>query len=266
MRKINEKLQNVMFDIQHVLNSIFKQEETLINHQKESVVPTMVHDNIFTDAKPDPIELLKTDDFQVLNFSDEDRVKIISLLQSNDYMKSNDSMNISDDIIHFYELCSDYQILEAEREQSFWEGGCYDDSKSSYHYEESNKRFDEIVEMKQKIESNIKDINITEYKFASLGCKTVEADIIELPGNAPIIRNYRIKNNATGKTEPLKTGNIDLSKQTQFSVRKLLAGEKVEMTNKSGLSSMVSLNKTVTGWGISTAKQAFNSMDSSAEI
>ena len=43
-------------------------------------------------------------------------------------------------------------------------------------------------------------------------------------------------------------------------------GQQTEMTNKSGTNSLVTLNKTITGWGISAVKQVFNSADNSAGI
>lgn len=80
------------------------------------------------------------------------------------------------------------------------------------------------------------------------------------------ISNFYILDKYTGKTEPLNVGNIDLNKQSPESIKKLLSGKKVEMTNKAGINSLVGLNKTVAGWGISTAKQIFNSTETSADI
>ena len=87
-------------------------------------------------------------------------------------------------------------------------------------------------------------------------------------GNIPVsqITDFQIKDKSTGKTEPLNIGSINLEKQSPETIKKLLSGHKVEMTNKSGGNSLVSLNKTVTGWGLSIAKQIANSTDSSAEI
>ena len=75
-----------------------------------------------------------------------------------------------------------------------------------------------------------------------------------------------LKDKSTGKTEPLNIGSINLEKQSPETLKKLLSGQQTEMTNKSGGNSLVSLNKTVTGWGLSIAKQIANSTDSSAEI
>ena len=75
-----------------------------------------------------------------------------------------------------------------------------------------------------------------------------------------------LKDKSTGKTEPLNIGSINLEKQSPETIKKLLSGHKVEMTNKSGTNSLVTLNKTITGWGISAVKQVFNSADNSAGI
>ena len=104
-------------------------------------------------------------------------------------------------------------------------------------------------------------------------CKTDSRQLkgnitITQKGNIPVsqITDFQIKDKSTGKTEPLNIGSINLEKQSPETIKKLLSGHKVEMTNKSGGNSLVSLNKTVTGWGLSIAKQIANSTDSSAEI
>lgn len=104
-------------------------------------------------------------------------------------------------------------------------------------------------------------------------CKTdsrqLKGNITITPkGNIPVsqITDFQIKDKSTGKTEPLNIGSINLEKQSPETIKKLLSGHKVEMTNKSGANSLVSLNKTVTGWGLSIAKQIANSTDSSTEI
>ena len=75
-----------------------------------------------------------------------------------------------------------------------------------------------------------------------------------------------LKDKSTGKTEPLNIGSINLEKQSPETLKKLLSGQQTEMTNKSGTNSLVTLNKTITGWGISAVKQVFNSADNSAGI
>ncbi|WP_281644212.1 hypothetical protein [Bacteroides zoogleoformans] len=80
------------------------------------------------------------------------------------------------------------------------------------------------------------------------------------------LSNLRILDKSIGKTEPLSTGSIDLASQPRQFINELLSGKKVSMTNKEGVSSLVKLNKTITGWGISAAKQLLSSADSSAGI
>ena len=79
-------------------------------------------------------------------------------------------------------------------------------------------------------------------------------------------KEYHILDKSTGKTESLNVGNIDLSKQSPESLKKLLSGQQTEMTTKSGASQMVGLSKTPAGWGLLVGKQAFSMADSSAEI
>ena len=79
-------------------------------------------------------------------------------------------------------------------------------------------------------------------------------------------RNYHIFDKSTGKTEPLNIGDISLDKQHPESIKELLSGKQVKMTNNSGFSQMVGLSKTPVGWGIQIGKQAFSAAESSAEI
>lgn len=103
-------------------------------------------------------------------------------------------------------------------------------------------------------------------KLYSFGSKTLLADVSPAPNHAPQVTNYRIFDKSTGKTESLNIGDIDLNKQQPESIKELLSGKQVKMTNKSGTNSLVTLNKTITGWGISAVKQVFNSADNSAGI
>ena len=109
------------------------------------------------------------------------------------------------------------------------------------------------------------NISTKQIELQSSGCKTLIYDVSHSSGQEEI-GNYRILDKSTGKTESINVGDIDLEKQSPETIKKLLSGHKVEMTNKSGGNSLVSLNKTVTGWGLSIAKQIANSTDSSAEI
>ena len=109
------------------------------------------------------------------------------------------------------------------------------------------------------------NISTKQIELQSSGCKTLIYDVSHSSGQEEI-GNYRILDKSTGKTESIKVGDIDLEKQSPETLKKLLSGQQTEMTNKSGGNSLVSLNKTVTGWGLSIAKQIANSTDSSAEI
>ena len=101
------------------------------------------------------------------------------------------------------------------------------------------------------------NISTKQIELQSSGCKTLIYDVIG---------NYRILDKSTGKTESINVGDIDLEKQSPETLKKLLSGQQTEMTNKSGTNSLVTLNKTITGWGISAVKQVFNSADNSAGI
>lgn len=108
--------------------------------------------------------------------------------------------------------------------------------------------------------------SFSDVPIASTSSKILLADIISPNNQKAELKNLRILDKSNGKIEPLISENIDIAMQPQESINKLLSGKKVEMPNKSGTSSLVGLNKTITGWGISTAKQVFNSTDSSAGI
>jgi len=109
------------------------------------------------------------------------------------------------------------------------------------------------------------NISTKQIELQSSGCKTLIYDVSHSSGQEEI-GNYRILDKSTCKTESINVGDIDLEKQSPETLKKLLSGQQTEMTNKSGGNSLVSLNKTVTGWGLSIAKQIANSTDSSAEI
>ena len=87
-------------------------------------------------------------------------------------------------------------------------------------------------------------------------------------GNTPIsqITNLRITDKYTGITEPLNIKDIDVCSHSSDQVKELLSGKKIELKNSNGISLLTHLNKTVSGWGISLAKQTFNSASSAAEI
>lgn len=109
------------------------------------------------------------------------------------------------------------------------------------------------------------NISTKQIELQSSGCKTLIYDVSHSSGQEEI-GNYRILDKSTGKTESINVGDIDLEKQSPETLKKLLSGQQTEMTNKSGTNSLVTLNKTITGWGISAVKQVFNSADNSAGI
>ncbi len=120
---------------------------------------------------------------------------------------------------------------------------------------------DTVPEGAAKILKQHKDIPIV-----STPSKILIADVLSANKKQCELSNLRIQDKSIGKTEPLSTGSIDLSSQPQQSLKELLSGKKVAMTNKEGVSSLVKLNKTVAGWGISAAKQLLSSADSSAGV
>ena len=109
------------------------------------------------------------------------------------------------------------------------------------------------------------NISTKQIELQSSGCKTLIYDVSHSSGQEEI-GNYRILDKSTGKTESINVGDIDLEKLSPETLKKLLSGQQTEMTNKSGTNSLVTLNKTITGWGISAVKQVFNSADNSAGI
>lgn len=124
-------------------------------------------------------------------------------------------------------------------------------------YQLAEKYFSPLHENKQ--------LAVSFQEIQTSGSKSLLCDVSQSSEKGGI-SNFYILDKYTGKTEPLNVGNIDLNKQSPESIKKLLSGKKVEMTNKAGINSLVGLNKTVAGWGISTAKQIFNSTETSADI
>ena len=102
-------------------------------------------------------------------------------------------------------------------------------------------------------------------ELQSSGSKTLVADTSFVTGKEPQTSNYSIFDKSTGKTESLNIGDIALDKQSPETIKELLSGKQVKMTTKSGTSQTVGLSKTPGGWGLQIGKQAFNTLDSSAE-
>lgn len=121
--------------------------------------------------------------------------------------------------------------------------------------------------MPAKVDSIILDKNAySDIPITSFANKILIADIVSVHKEISQLENLRIMDNFTGKTELLNTHNIDLAHQPQESIKKLLSGKKTELIDKSEISKLVSLSKTVKGWEISAVKQTFNTADSSVSI
>lgn len=103
--------------------------------------------------------------------------------------------------------------------------------------------------------ARIKKLNQVE--ITSSGCKTLIAETVD-NDTAPI---YYITDSSTGKTEPLQTGNVDLTSQSTDSVQKLLAGKQTEMLSKSGEICHTRLSKSSFGWKLANEKQSFHISD-----
>ena len=137
----------------------------------------------------------------------------------------------------------------------------------AYTTEERLKSFDlnETSQHNIKTDSSCHAFNNDQIMISS-GSKTLIRNESNIPGKDLPVSSFRIFDKSTGQIQPLNIGDIDLNNQPTESIAKLLSGKKVEMTNKSGISNLVGLNKTVTGWGISTAKQVYHEAGSSAEF
>lgn len=108
-----------------------------------------------------------------------------------------------------------------------------------------------------------------QYQIIKSGSKTLYGDITVENKNGILnvsINNLLINDKSTGKIEPLNVGDIDLSKQSSKSIKELLSGKQVEMTNKSRIAQMVGLSKTPVGWGLQIGKQIFSATDAGAEV
>ena len=102
-------------------------------------------------------------------------------------------------------------------------------------------------------------------EFQSSGCKNLIGDV-SYSSDQKQISNYHILDKSTGKIEPLHISGIDLGKQSPEAIKKLLSGQQVEISTKSGITQKIGLSKTPAGWGIQIGKQTFQAADSSVEI
>ena len=125
-------------------------------------------------------------------------------------------------------------------------------SRSEGNYVEHILPPEEILQIKK----------LNQIELQSSGSKTLFCEASTSPGG----KEYCILDKSTGKTETLNVGNIDLSKQSPESIRKLLSGQQTEMTTKSGAKQMMSISKSPVGWTLQIGKQVFSMADSSVEI
>lgn len=107
--------------------------------------------------------------------------------------------------------------------------------------------------------------NMSQVELQSSGSKSLIGDVSHSSGQEQI-SSYRILDKSTGKTEPLHINGIDLGKQSPETIKKLLSGQQVEMSTKSGTTQMMGLSKSPAGWTLQIGKQIFNTADSSVEI
>lgn len=107
--------------------------------------------------------------------------------------------------------------------------------------------------------------NMSQVELQSSGSKSLIGDVSHSSGQEQI-SSYRILDKSTGKTEPLHINGIDLGKQSPETIKKLLSGQQVEMSTKSGTTQMMGLSKSPAGWTLQIGKQIFNTANSSVEI
>lgn len=122
-----------------------------------------------------------------------------------------------------------------------------------------------ILPPEEIVEINKLNDNINQIELQSSGCKSLIGDISN-SSDQKQISNYHILDKSTGKIEPLHISGINLSKQSPEALKKLLSGQQVEISTKSGITQKIGLSKTPAGWGIQISKQTFQAADSSVEI
>jgi hypothetical protein len=127
---------------------------------------------------------------------------------------------------------------------------------------ETELSFKDISQEAYKIPSRL---SIQEFEVMSSNSKTVIADVSNTQMKDRQLSNYRILDKSIGKAEPLNVGDIDLSKQTPDSIKKLLSGSKVKLIDNKGTSNLYNLSKGPSGWALTIGKQLFGSMDAGSE-
>lgn len=103
---------------------------------------------------------------------------------------------------------------------------------------------------------------LNQIELQSSGCRTLIGKI----GEANQINSYHILDNSTGKTEALRVGDIDLSKQSPEVIKKLLSCKQVEIKDKFGENCLANIQKSPSGWKLMNEKQLFKSEDFTRSI
>ena len=163
------------------------------------------------------------------------------------------------------------QHIETENLLNNFKDKLYDEKRSTELLQEMKQKFasqysnlgysnisNEIMNMKP---GEMKEVEICDNKG-----KTLIADISIDKNNSVAINNYRIKEKATGLVESLNLKDIDLCSHSSSQVKKMLAGNKVEVNKGPNAGKLLGLSKTPAGWGITIGKQALQAADSSAAI
>lgn len=163
------------------------------------------------------------------------------------------------------------QHIETENLLNNFKNKLHDEKKSTELLQEIKQKFasqygnlgysnisNEIMNMKP---GEMKEIEICDNKG-----KALIADISIDKNNSVAINNYRIKEKATGLVESLNLKDIDLCSHSSSQVKKMLAGNKVEVNKGPNAGKLLGLSKTPAGWGITIGKQALQAADSSAAI
>lgn len=128
--------------------------------------------------------------------------------------------------------------------------------------EEGMNKWASVINKYMEMKTNTSKHQI---ELQSSECKSLIGDVSHVSGKEQI-SNYHILNKSTGKTEPINVGDINLEHQSPEALKKLLSGQQVEMSTKSGVTQIMGLSKSPAGWTLQVGKQIFSMADSSAEI
>ncbi|MDR0603573.1 MAG: hypothetical protein LBG80_04630 [Bacteroidales bacterium] len=206
---------------------------------------------------------LLVDDFKAYQMENSHEVKLPKLTESEKVMLKADMMDETYDVFFNDATDSNSKGFSLTRDEAIEKAEIMLESGDSYVNDytggtisvvgnETGKTVweKEIQGPINKSESSIQ-VYRDEELFSSTG-KSLIADVSTSSG----YDNYRILDKSTGKTEPLNVGDIDLSKQSPESIKKLLSGDKITTINNSATLVTVELIKGKAGWGIaeSTSK------------